>query len=84
MMNDAWVFFIGLWAGIGVTLGVLTLATRRMERTHYWVSKKDVKWWEMLDWSEFDLEYIEKLPEPVKEYALAYRSLSEKANKEVT
>ena len=36
---EVWTFFIGLWVGIGLTLGGLTLAAKHMERTHYWMPK---------------------------------------------
>jgi len=35
----AWAFFLGMWAGIGLTLGGLTVAVKYMEHTHYWMPK---------------------------------------------
>ena len=38
-----------------------------------------VDWWEMLDWNEFDLEYIGNIPhDEAREYALNYRGLRKK------
>lgn len=43
---------------------------------------KNAKWWELLDWNEFDLEYIKRLPEEAKKHALNYRSSEFKENGE--
>ena len=41
--------------------------------------KENVEWYEYLDWNEFDLEFIQKLPKDAKKHALNYRCLESTA-----
>lgn len=43
----------------------------------YWCGYQgSLKWYEYLDWNEFDMEHIMQLPEEAKKYALEYRNRS--------
>ena len=71
-MWDAWSFFVGLWIGIGMILGALVLATRRMEQTHEWIPKT------LID----ENRRIEKAFNALDRSIEKIQSLSEKANKD--
>jgi len=43
--------------------------------------EKKVRWWEMINWPEFDLEFIKDIPdEEAREYALNHYGSKEKMN----